>query len=117
MYKRQILHSDVPSFTGQSIAATLHLDNIGVRETIAGVEDNLASSLQVYPIPAVNELQLSAQVGMESYTIYNLLGAKVAQGAIEGTQKQIDVSALQSGTYLIEVSSVNQIVTNKFLKK
>ncbi|MDC8003650.1 T9SS type A sorting domain-containing protein [Aureisphaera galaxeae] len=112
----RILHSDTPSFIGQSIDATLHLDNVGVIGLI-GFEDQLAKTFQLSPNPADNVMRLDAQVAMESYAIYNLLGAKVAQGVIEGTQKQIDVSALQSGTYLIEVASGSQTTTQKFLKR
>jgi len=111
----RIIHNENPSFIGASINATLHLDNIFVAGII-GLEDKLATTFQVFPNPALSSLQLSAQVDMESYVIYNLLGAKVAQGVIEGTQKQIDVSALQSGAYVIEVSSGNQSATQEFLK-
>ncbi len=112
----RILHSDTPSFIGAIVAATLHLDNISTSGLI-GFEDKLKTTFQAVPNPAVNSLQLTAQVDMESYVIYNLLGAKVAQGIIEGTQKQIDVSALQSGAYIIEISAGNQSVTQKFLKQ
>ncbi|GAB5399890.1 MAG: hypothetical protein Aureis2KO_14750 [Aureisphaera sp.] len=113
----RILHSDTPSFIGQSIDATLHVDNISVTASISGVEDQLANTFQLYPSPAVNTLKLSAQISMDSYRIYNLLGARVAQGTIESTQQEIDVSALQTGTYLIEITAGDQTTTQKFLKK
>ena len=112
----RILHSDSPSYLGQSIAATLQLDNISITGLI-GVEDQLKASFQAYPNPTVNTLQVAAEVVMDSYKIYNLLGAKVAEGTIEATQKQINVSALQSGTYLIEIIAGDQTTTQKFLKK
>ena len=112
----RIIHSIDPAFIGDSIDATLHLDNIFVSGLI-GFEDKLATTFQMYPNPAVNTVQVSAEVEMERYSIYNLLGAKVAEGTIEATQKQIDVSALQSGNYLIEITAGDQTTTQKFLKR
>ncbi len=113
----RIIHSTDPAFIGESIDATLHLDNIFVTGPIGSVEDQLAATFQMYPNPAVNTIQVSAELEMEHYVVYNLLGAKVAEGVIEATQKQIDVSALQSGTYLIEVMAGDQTTTQKFLKQ
>lgn len=112
----RILHSTDPSYIGESIEATLHLDNITAIGSF-GINDALINSFKTSPNPVQNELHLRAEIHIDTYIIYNLLGAKVGQGTVSNSEKTIDVSALTTGTYLIEVTSQGQSSSQKFIKQ
>ncbi|MDC8005725.1 T9SS type A sorting domain-containing protein, partial [Aureisphaera galaxeae] len=53
-----------------------------------------------------------ASANATEYTIYNLVGQMVAKGAFEET---IDVSQLQSGMYMLQVTVEGQKLTESFI--
>lgn len=57
-----------------------------------------------YFVDANNVLNLSATTAMDSVTIHNVLGQQVINNSIDGTSATIDLSAQQSGLYLVTVS-------------
>ncbi|HSD13671.1 MAG TPA: T9SS type A sorting domain-containing protein [Flavobacterium sp.] len=76
-----------------------------------------AQNLKVYPNPVKDILTVSNDGEITSAAIYNLLGQEVLAKAINANEDTIDVSSLQSGTYLIKVTSDNAVKTLKFIKK
>ncbi|MEL6811960.1 MAG: T9SS type A sorting domain-containing protein [Bacteroidota bacterium] len=112
----RILSNENVSYVGAQVAATMHIDNISVSGSF-GVEDQLGSSLRLFPNPAGNVLNFSAELPIDAYRIYNILGAAVAEGSVGASTHQLDVASLTSGIYLIEVRSEGQSTTRKFVKK
>jgi Secretion system C-terminal sorting domain len=49
--------------------------------------------------------------------VLNLLGQEVVTKSINATDAKVDMSALASGTYLVKVTSDNQIKTLKVIKQ
>jgi hypothetical protein len=64
-----------------------------------------AKSLKVYPNPAVSMLTISAEEGISSVSIFNLLGQKVLEQKSTGNIVQMNVERLAAGTYLLQVTS------------
>lgn len=76
--------------------------------------NNITPAVSVYPTLAQDILNISSAVEISSVKIYSLLGQEVFSGS---DSKQIPVSALNSGTYIVEVKTVNNLVSRKkFLK-
>jgi hypothetical protein len=75
-------------------------------------QNNLEVSL--YPNPATNVLNIEMTTELKSIEVYNITGQKV----MSATQKQINVSDLASGMYMIRIQdSENAVSTKKFLKQ
>ncbi len=112
----RVLHNEALSYHGAEIEGILEVDHISSHDVLS-VEEQLEASFKIFPNPAINTVQVVAHIEMEYYAIYNLLGAKVAEGIIETTRKQIDVSSLISGVYLLQlVSETGKTFTHKMVK-
>ena len=91
------------------------LGNMVFVETPSGLFDlAVVGDVNVYPNPFVNKLNLLIDADLFSVSVYNHQGVVVA--ACEN-QKQIDLSALPSGMYLLQVNVQGEIHTAKIMKK
>ncbi|MDA9317137.1 choice-of-anchor J domain-containing protein, partial [Polaribacter sp.] len=82
----------------------------------AGVEDESLVTLNMYPNPANDVLNISAQNTINTVEIYNVLGQKVISMQVENTSAEINVSNLNAGIYLIKYEINNSTSTKKFVK-
>jgi Secretion system C-terminal sorting domain len=71
----------------------------------------------IAPNPVRDSLNLSSANDVTSIEVYNMLGQQILVKQINKTQDQIDISQLNSGTYLVKVVSDNQQKTIKIVKK
>jgi len=71
----------------------------------------------VYPNPAASVLNVSAAKNISKVELYNLLGQRVQSHTVEATQKQLDISILQKGVYLMEVTIDNTKQAYKIIKQ
>ncbi|GEP51692.1 hypothetical protein FNO01nite_23640 [Flavobacterium noncentrifugens] len=87
-----------------------------VVEPALGLNDNArANDIVVYPNPAVNEITIKGNLDTtDSISIYNMLGQKVIEKAIDSKEQKVDVSKLQSGVYTINFN--NSKFSYKFVK-
>ncbi|MEO8235116.1 MAG: LamG-like jellyroll fold domain-containing protein [Flavobacterium sp.] len=75
-------------------------------------QNNLKVSL--YPNPANDVLNIETDLELKSIEIYNIQGQKV----LSSTQKQINVSDLAAGIYMVKIQDAkNAIATKKFMKE
>ena len=112
-------------FTGKKV--TLVVQNCNSKENSTGVTGNQNSTLSasnfgeegfekitLYPNPTSDVLNIDTNAIIESVEIFNMQGQKV----ITSKQKQITVSQLQDGVYLLRIKdSNNNVSTKKFIKK
>ncbi|WP_379967884.1 T9SS type A sorting domain-containing protein [Epilithonimonas sp. UC225_85] len=83
--------------------------------SLAVNEANAKSGLKVFPNPAVDVVNLTANKEIKSVTIYDLSGKKVKSTT---DTKQINVSTLAKGTYILQAYYGNGSVENtKIIKK
>ncbi|NJM80572.1 MAG: T9SS type A sorting domain-containing protein [Flavobacterium sp.] len=71
--------------------------------------------INIYPNPAVSILNLTSVSEKATYNVYSLVGQMVLQGRISNSS--IDVSALPSGNYLIEIYDEENITRKQFIKQ
>lgn len=57
-----------------------------------------------YPNPTRSQLNITAAKNISKVDIFNLLGQKVQSNTVNASQKQLDISSLQNGVYLMEVT-------------
>ena len=71
-----------------------------------GVDENMASKASVYPNPTSGMLNVKAE-GMESVSVFNMLGQKVAEVSVNADQTEIDMSGLESGVYMLRIVGID----------
>ena len=82
----------------------------------AGVENESFVTLNMYPNPANDVLNISSQRTINTVEIFNVLGQKVITMQVEDTSAEINVSNLNAGIYLIKYEINNSTSTKKFVK-
>jgi hypothetical protein len=81
-----------------------------------GVENESLVTLNMYPNPASDVLNISSQSTINTVEIFNVLGQKVITMQVEDTSAEINVSNLNAGIYLIKYEINNSTSTKKFVK-
>ncbi len=75
------------------------------------------ASLQIYPNPAVDILNISYKSTIESVEIIDITGKKVFKTAISSEQGIIDISILQAGVYILNIYTTDGMGSKKIIKK
>lgn len=71
----------------------------------------------VYPNPTSGQLNVSAAQNISKVELFNILGQRVQSEMVNATQKQLSISNLQSGVYLMEVTIDNAKQAFKIVKQ
>ncbi len=70
-----------------------------------------------YPNPTKSQLNISANKEISKVELFNLLGQKVQSSTVNATQKQLNLSNLQKGFYLMNVTIDNAKKSFKIIKE
>ena len=81
------------------------------------VSDQAFENFTYYPNPVENSLVLKAATTIQTVKVYNLLGQEVLTVSPNATNSTIEMSSLQTGTYLMKVSIDNTEQTFRLIKK
>lgn len=116
------------SLTDQVPGSTLYIrvfeysnDNIG-EFGIAAYEVPLGNTpferpeIAIYPNPVKDILNLSSESVISNIAVFNLLGQKVFEKYVYGTQLQVDLSSLANGTYLVKIGGSDSVKTMRIIK-
>jgi hypothetical protein len=79
------------------------------------VNEQLASSLNVYPNPVENTLRIDNAISNDAYSIYNAAGGLVEQGILN--RDNLRVETLPAGIYTLRLSHENSVRQARFIKK
>lgn len=90
----------------------LYLDDI-----ILGKNNITQTQISVYPNPVENILHIRASEQVDAIQIVNVLGQQITNVSIGADNKQIDVSDLASGVYMVKVTSNATQETFKIVKQ
>lgn len=83
-------------------------------------ENNMNFSLQLYPNPASNILNIfigNSKEEISNIVIYNRYGKSLINKTISGIYHSLDISSLKDGVYLFEVSNGKELIRKIFIKK
>ena len=72
------------------------------------------NSIEIYPNPTKNILNIVNLSENCEYTIFNIMGSKVLSGKVSRESNSINLSELQSGYYILNLNNSNGL--NKTLK-
>lgn len=82
-------------------------------ETNANNSVSANSKVRLYPVPVMNELQIDCDE-LVFWSVINLQGLEV----LSGSQRNINLSALQAGVYLIKIfDGRNELFVKSFMKQ
>ena len=81
------------------------------------LENSFVNDLVIYPNPTKDVLKISSVDSLEDaiYTIFDINGKRVMNSKLN--QNTIDVSALNTGNYILRIVSGNKIKSQKFIKQ
>ena len=106
---------DISGFTAECEFTLTVIDNLGSQNTTA------LRAIKMYPNPANDVITLSnpQNINLRSVSIYDMTGRLIiAKDLQSATQKStIDISALQSGNYLLFIKSTYGQITKQLLKE
>lgn len=75
-----------------------------------------ASNIAVYPNPVKDLLNINAADTIDSVTIFNLFGQNLYTKEINAAATTVDMAALATGTYIVNVQSGKNVKTIKIVK-
>lgn len=95
----------------------MYKTNYYVSDFDVNIKENNFTSLNIYPNPASDYINISSQNTIENINIYNIDGKKIDNIKTNKTNNIIDISNLQQGIYILETISENQVEKSKFIKQ
>jgi hypothetical protein len=110
--------SDMGAF-GINTPLFFGMDNFTTRGAIVGLAENEAQAeFQVYPNPfqSVLYLQFKSATTLAKLKVYDALGHLVFELETNGPEMNLDLSALQTGLYLLELNQNGSISTKRVIK-
>lgn len=93
-----------------------YIDDVFHVDGLLGVDDFSADVFSVYPNPVRDVLNISSKAAVESITVYDILGKVVLQAQPNAISPSINMGALASGAYLVNVTIGNASKTIKVIK-
>lgn len=93
-----------------------YIDDVIFAPGVLGTNDFAADVFSVYPNPVKDVLNINSKVSVDAVTVYDVLGKVVLQAQPDAVSPSIDMSALSSGAYLVNVKIGNASKTIKVIK-
>jgi hypothetical protein len=94
------------------------LDNLYFfRESTAGLNDSAISEFTYYPNPVNDQLTISAQSNVKDITVFNLLGQVVSRQSPNTKDCLVDMAAMQTGAYFVQISIGSTVEMVRVLKQ
>lgn len=82
-----------------------------------GINDFNDKSINIYPNPVNDILNIRAEEIINSVSISNVLGQKMYYSSVDTSGTTIDISAYSIGTYFVKVQIGDSVIKKKFLKE
>jgi plastocyanin len=86
-------------------------------ETIASVDEKFRMNIQAFPNPVKDQLTIASLFKLDSYSIHNVLGKKVAASNESGNLVNIDMASLNQGVYFVTLTSEGLETTIQVVKQ
>lgn len=72
---------------------------------VANVDESEENHLSIYPVPASDQISVISDMIGSKYSIYNMYGMVICKGRIEDSSQLINISSLESGSYIIGIEN------------
>ncbi|MDC3253010.1 T9SS type A sorting domain-containing protein [Crocinitomicaceae bacterium] len=106
---------------GRTSDNVIYFDNILGLDSIPGTDNASADELpnfdfDIHPNPTNDLMNIESNSNIDGISIFNLLGNLVYSGEGLDTTVTVDLSAMESSVYLVEVVSGNKSIRKKIIK-
>src|SRR6056297_3549945 len=83
------------------------------------LDNEMPTDVNVYPNPAIDYITVKVENGSRvgTISIYNMIGSLVKVEEINGNEKEIDISDLPAGSYIISVEDEKEPITKQIIKQ
>jgi hypothetical protein len=85
--------------------------------TPTSVSNVAAEGFKMYPVPAVDVLNVEAGAAISNVTVYSVTGAQVINAAVDGNDVALNIAALPAGSYILKAQTAAGTVVKRFVKK
>lgn len=82
---------------------------------ITSVENQMASSTILYPNPANDYVNISANIDILSITVYNHVGQIVTTKTVENNHYKIDIANFENGAYFLQLETEEGVISKRFI--
>ncbi len=115
----RILSSPTPSWQGETIAATLDVDNILAMAVLSTKDNKLTNAFSISPNPGSDRLNLKLSKLNSSTTVevFDVLGKKIYADKVNAITKTVNVSQWNNGVYLVRLTTDSGTQTKRFVKQ
>ena len=93
-----------------------YFDDFHFLNGVLGADDFSADVFSVYPNPVTDILNISTRAAVDSVVVYDILGKVVIQAKPDAISPSINMGALSSGAYLVQVTIGDASKTIKVIK-
>ena len=119
---------DLSNYEGQDIRVAIHatdtdqwylfVDNFVVEAfTPLGIDENQDLVFSYFPNPVNDQLTINAQTSVNDIAVLNMLGQVVLRQSPNNLNCVVDMAALKTGVYFVQVSIGNKTQTVRVLKQ
>ena len=117
------------SFTGTGSAVPNNTWGSGKIDALAGMQYinqflnidtfNNSNNFVVYPNPTTSKIYITSKDYVGNYEIFNTVGQKISEGSFNSIldQKELDLSSLQSGLYILNFKGENSNKSVRIIKQ
>lgn len=113
----KIFHNPDLAYEGQKVAGSILLESVVSWAQKASVLERQLPNFSIFPNPFVDKVQLTSDIAIRAFKIYNAQGAVIFERNVNSFEQEIEVSYLNNGVYLFEVSFQDGSVLSKKLVK
>ena len=75
------------------------------------------AALKYYPNPVADAVTISFSENIIAYAVFNMIGQQVLNAKVNATSTSVDMSALPSGSYMMQIQTANASKVIKLIKK
>lgn len=87
--------------------STVWFDELDYQNITVGLSETQRNQIKAYPNPVVDDVFFKlGELEKAAITIYNIIGVRVMEANLSGTDKSIDMSSLPTGTYIWQMTSL-----------
>lgn len=115
-YKAGVTHelANVSDITGSSTSQSAYYTSVPAN---LGLEESELINLLLFPNPATGSIHINSDEVISNVEVYQLSGELAMQQAANNTSLEMDLSALNTGMYLVKVYGKNGAVSVKRISK
>ena len=94
-----------------------NIDNFSITSSSLGINNSQISQFTYFPNPVNDQLTINAQTSVDDIAVLNMLGQVVSRQSPNSLNCLVDMAALRTGVYFVQVSIGNKTETVRILKQ